>query len=120
MKQETIFVASRPDGDGTVQAVEVPGYVVTPVFAVNHPVSDLSQTGLGSGWNVTHLPTGMSAGTLPKRNLAVGLAEVLSKIKGAKKGKFGRPEYLTKKVLKPMGEAKQRFLDENGIDRWGH
>lgn len=108
MKQEAIYIAIN-SGDAAI----VPGIVVTSAFAVHHPLPlpFRDSAGLGAGWKVTHLPTGLSVGVdMTRQKDAIALATALSEIKGSGKGRFGKPEYLTKKVLEPMKKIRGDFI----------
>ncbi len=105
MNKDTIHIASGGYGDKAM-ATEVQGTIVGKNFGVHKT---------GSSWTVTHLPTGLRVeGGIDRKMDAIPLAEQLDAVRGSKKGKFGKPEYLAPMQRGPMKAILEKFRREHG------
>ena len=111
MKQTTEWLAYQD------QPRQVEGYVVGHFFV--HRGQGLHHSDQVSLWIVSHRPTGLRVyGGMRTRAMAVELAGIFNKVKGAGKGKWARGEYLTKNVLEPMKDELEEFKKRHKLEQY--
>lgn len=118
MKTATIAIADHPECDyekwkAAPTYKRRKGRIVSRIFAVTPIVyaADTPKDLLGTGYSLTHRPTGFSAGHFDTISHAVKAARALTKLTGAKAWEFTDP--MTVKSA-PFKQCKQIISEHGG------